>query len=98
MEARIKETGLVITVYFESEKSSNSGTPIWIGQVNHEWRTFNEKELEFISYIDWKKVRTDIAMSMIRNADWQGFCGINFTDTIFNKANELTKKLMEDIK
>lgn len=91
MKARIKETGKIVDI----EDLYDDGTAL-IADGGY----IKVSKLEFLENnddIDWKKVRVDIAMSMIRNTDWQGFCGINFTDMIFNRANELTKKLMEDI-
>lgn len=98
MKARIKVTKEIVDV--EPDGTMLIDTPTYISQEGKRFPVF---ALDFIDKktkkddIDWKKVRTNIAMSMIRNTDWQGFCGINFTDMIFNKANELTKKLMEDI-
>lgn len=91
MKARIKESGTIVDI----ENLYDDGTAL-IADGGY----IKISKLEFLENnddIDWKKVRTDIAMSLIRNTDWQGFCGINFTDMIFNKANELTKKLMGDI-
>lgn len=95
MKARIKGSDLIVDAVYDEEMI------IWKCFIAGKWQYHTEEELDFLGSTDdinWKKVRTDIAMSMIRNTDWQEFCGINFTDTIFNKANELTKKLMEDIK
>lgn len=91
MKARIKESGEIVDI----EDLYDDGTAL-IADGGY----IKVSKLEFLENnddIDWKKVRADIAMSMIRNTDWQGFCGINFTDMIFNKANELTKKLMSSI-
>lgn len=48
--------------------------------------------------IDWKKVRIDIAMKMLDIAKTNELYHVNYVEMIFNKSNELTKKLMEDIK
>ncbi|WP_443933950.1 hypothetical protein [Phocaeicola plebeius] len=48
--------------------------------------------------INWKKVRIDIAMKMLDIAKTNELYQVDYSEMIFNKANELTKKLMEDIK
>ncbi len=96
MKVRIKETGNCADVFFDYEKSKECNTPIWAGVIGEKLVRFNEHEIEFISYIDWKQVRVDIAMRLIDKTD-VSVNYINFEKLIFDKANSLTQKLMEDM-
>lgn len=47
--------------------------------------------------INWKKTRIEIAMKMLDISKTNELYQVDYPEMIFNKANKLTKKLMEDI-
>lgn len=90
MIARVKVTGEIVNVKFKiCEKN------VFLDESN---RTFVRSDLEFDSSIDWKKVRVEIAMKLVERMDLSNGISKNWSDFVFEKANCLTKKLMEDIK
>ena len=85
MKARIKETGVIVDIenlYDDGTALIDDGGYIKVSKLDFIEEGTNKED------IDWKKVRIEIAISLINKSEWQGF----------NEANELTKKLMDDIK
>lgn len=92
MKARIKESGIIVDI----ENLYDDGTAL-IADGGY----IKVSKLEFLDNkddINWKKVRIEIAMKMLDIAKTNELYQVDYSDMIFNKANELTKKLMEDIK
>lgn len=61
-------------------------------------RRYDENDLSVSAPIDWKKVRVEIAMKLVERMDLSNGISKNWSDFVFEKADSLTKKLMEDIK
>lgn len=98
MKARVKETGTLVDAFFDAEKSKECNCPMWACQIGRDWNFYSEREIEFVNYIDWQSVRKDIAMEILKQIDNTDIYRDNFADMVFKQANELTKKLMEEIK
>lgn len=91
MKSRIKESGIIVDI----ENLYDDGTAL-IADGGY----IKVSKLEFLENnddIDWKKVRIDIAMKMLDIAKTNELYQVDYSEMIFNKANELTKKLMDDI-
>lgn len=98
MLARIKNNGIILDLSYDNDRSIKEGSAIWTGYLNGSWIYLNEKEIEFVSRIDWKKVRTDIALELVKQTPYDAFSRNDYwVDYVFDRANRLTKKLMQDI-
>lgn len=98
MKARVKETGTLVDAFFDAEKSKECNCPMWACQIGRVWEFYSEKEIEFVNYIDWQSVRKDIAMEILKQIPFDAFNRRGtWIDAVFERANELTKKLMEEI-
>lgn len=92
MLARFKENGCIVDVVYDKDKQ------MWKSFVEGKWEYYDEERLVFIENIDWKKVRADIAMELVKQIPYDAFSRNDYwVDYVFDRANELTKKLMQEI-
>lgn len=65
MKVRIKETGTLVDVFSDAEKSKECNCPMWACQIGRDWNFYSEKEIEFVNYIDWEQRRYEIAKDVL---------------------------------
>lgn len=97
MKAIIKDTGEEIEV----SKVVVSGGIYHDDECYYEdgnGRRYDEQDLSVSAPIDWKRVRVGIAMKLIERIDLSSGIFKNWSEVVFEKADSLTKRLMEDIK